>query len=517
MEIGKHYSLVKEHPSHFELHDSRDGKKFNVAKKDLHPAHQIKLMKMQKFADGGEAEDTAPEDTPDDTAAVPGDASASQAPYYLQANPAADQAPPTSAPQPTPGASGSWDPEMPKSAAPDASAAPPMPGAGSPTVDDVKNLVKAQTNAEMTQAKAQTDINQEQARTYQAYLEDENHRQQDFQGRMQSYQQNADQLTKDITDAKIDPNRYWHNASTGQKISAGVAMLLGGLSQGLLRGGPNQGSQAIQETINRDIDAQKSELGKKQTLLSDNLRTQGNLQAAENATRIQTNAMLQGQLQKTALASGNPVVMAKAQQAVAQLKLQAMPMIQSVAANQTKLQVLNSLQKGNVSQQDPSKFVQWVVPADKQKDVNKEIADRQNSNSIRGELKNQFNQAAKDVRFTSGGNPAYSTMITPPSIKTMDALTLPLIHDKEGRVNEFEQKTVKDLFPQAWDNDATIKKKWAGFENFLDGKSAAPTAKSFGIDLDKFDSTKRADSAPETQMKGGVKYQQVPGGWAPVK
>lgn len=51
----KHYSLVKEHDKHFEIHDKRDNKVFSVAKKDLHPANQIKIMKLQKLSDGGQA------------------------------------------------------------------------------------------------------------------------------------------------------------------------------------------------------------------------------------------------------------------------------------------------------------------------------------------------------------------------------------------------------------------------------------------------------------------------------
>lgn len=60
MTFPKHYSLVKDHPKHFELHDARDNKTFQIAKKDLHPASQIKVMKMQKFSDGGSVGSTPP-------------------------------------------------------------------------------------------------------------------------------------------------------------------------------------------------------------------------------------------------------------------------------------------------------------------------------------------------------------------------------------------------------------------------------------------------------------------------
>ncbi len=56
MELPKHYSLHSENDSHFVVHDARDGKTFHIAKKELHPANQIKVMRMQKLADGGDVD-----------------------------------------------------------------------------------------------------------------------------------------------------------------------------------------------------------------------------------------------------------------------------------------------------------------------------------------------------------------------------------------------------------------------------------------------------------------------------
>lgn len=55
MTFPKHYTLKKEHDRHFEIHDARDNKSFHVAKRDLHPANQIKIMRLPKFAEGGQA------------------------------------------------------------------------------------------------------------------------------------------------------------------------------------------------------------------------------------------------------------------------------------------------------------------------------------------------------------------------------------------------------------------------------------------------------------------------------
>ena len=68
-------------------------------------------------------------------------------------------------------------------------------------------------------------------------------------------------------------------------------------------------------------------------------------------------------------------------------------------------------------------------------------------------------------------------------------MMLPIIHDAEGRVNEFEQKTTSDLEPKPGDTAAKIQAKRQALEAFLNQKKSAPTAKGFGINLDNFGST----------------------------
>lgn len=56
-------------------------------------------------------------------------------------------------------------------------------------------------------------------------------------------------------DATVDPGRFWASRSTGQKISAIVGLALGSFGEH----GVNLAAQQINQAIDRDIDAQKSE------------------------------------------------------------------------------------------------------------------------------------------------------------------------------------------------------------------------------------------------------------------
>lgn len=62
----------------------------------------------------------------------------------------------------------------------------------------------------------------------------------------------------DIGKQKIDPERYWNNKSTGDKVLAALALGMGGAAAS--RGGSNPAMQMMESAINRDIDAQKSEI-----------------------------------------------------------------------------------------------------------------------------------------------------------------------------------------------------------------------------------------------------------------
>ncbi len=128
-------------------------------------------------------------------------------------------------------------------------------------------------------------------------------------------------LQKDYSDGKIDPNRFW-NQKTGfsgglSKVLAMVGLFLGGQAQ--VRGGSNPAQQMLQHAIDNDIDAQKAEMGKKQNLMRMNMEKYGDLQQAEQATRLDTMNMFNAQLQQMAAKTNSQVV--KSNAAIAQAEL----------------------------------------------------------------------------------------------------------------------------------------------------------------------------------------------------
>jgi hypothetical protein len=66
-------------------------------------------------------------------------------------------------------------------------------------------------------------------------------------------------------DLKVDPNRYWNEMSTGKHIQTGIGIALSGLGQGYLAAAgvnaPNMAMEMVKGAIDRDVDAQKANIG----------------------------------------------------------------------------------------------------------------------------------------------------------------------------------------------------------------------------------------------------------------
>lgn len=125
-----------------------------------------------------------------------------------------------------------------------------------------------------------------------------------IQQNITNFQDRLEQITADIEKTKIDPERFWKNKSTGQKIAASIALALGAFGAGLT-GQKNTAAEIINNAINADIDAQESDLVSKQragTLVSNQLNTAmkrfGDIGLSKSALRAASIQRLQNQIEQ---------------------------------------------------------------------------------------------------------------------------------------------------------------------------------------------------------------------------
>jgi hypothetical protein len=137
-----------------------------------------------------------------------------------------------------------------------------------------------------------------------------------YQDTVQPLQQKMADVTQGVADQTIQHNRVWANMSTGNRILAGVSILLGGIGQGLLKSKSNAALDAINENINRDVADQRAEMDKKNNLYKMYLGQTQNAEQAEALTKAHLLAVTQGMMALAAIRSNDP----KAQAAYMQNK-----------------------------------------------------------------------------------------------------------------------------------------------------------------------------------------------------
>ncbi len=329
MTLPNHYSLAKEHPDSFEIHDGRDNSRFHIAKKDIHPATQIKLMKMQKFDEGGDVEDESTSEAPAPQEEAPEEA-APQAPNVTpQFVPPEAQMPVNpQAPVVQPGNVNYGAPEV-------------QPPQAQAQVDPYANVPGYAENLKGIQAQAgvKNEYGQEIQSALNSHTAHMAEQQWKYEGERKRIDDEQSVLQKKLQNGEVDPRRYFKNMNTGQRIASAIGLILGGIGSGLGHT-PNMAAEMMNKAVDNDIEAQKMDLGKTNSLLNLNLQKYHNLNTAEAATRLQYNTVLQTQLQAAQNKATTNLAQAGLQMQLGQLKMQAEQYKQQMALKGVEAQGL---------------------------------------------------------------------------------------------------------------------------------------------------------------------------------
>lgn len=311
---------------------------------------------------------------------------------------------------------------------------------------------------------------------------------------------------------------------SGQGFLGGLARILGfvmgGGAQGVLGLNENPAVSMFNSQVNREIEAQRYEADKKMNLyklhqnrlqndsqaalqLGINLRQIADQQFNELMGKTGLGPMALQNLQT--LKAQNELAMQQSKMALANMKFQQQMMQQTQAG-------IGTGQKMTI---DPAMLVPSRVPEHHQENVYKEIERAQDTRRMSNAILKAFDDAAKEQTVLKTGA---GYLRTSPSLKLLHQALQPTFKDLEGTVRQAAMdNTFSNVSPAAGDFESTIAKKRAGLIDYLQSKASAPRAKSFGIDLDKFESTSPQKQAAEIKTMNGIKYQKVPGGWVKVQ
>ena len=493
MDLPKHYKLHSESDSHFVIHDERDGKQFKVAKKQLHPASQIKVMKMQKFDDGGKVKLLTGGDGPEKgvvpqsiaapspeegvvpqsiAAPSPEDSSKGIEPVNMSVptsitnqDDAANANPNTMTAQDTSGTMGSF-----------------------PTSQELKSAIGSQASGVEKEASATEKQNQALAAQYQKNIDQEQKLMESYNQKVQEKENQYNDLFSQVSQGKIDPKAYWKDHS---KLGAAIGIMLGGIGAGLTRG-PNLGLQVIQKNIENEIEAQKENLGNKRSLLSENLRSQGNMTGAMNATRLQMMAMAQGRIAQVAAQTGNPIIQAQAQQKIALMHQSTIPLRSQLAGNEIQMairkDVINRL-KSPRSGGEPDVDMQDLARAGL---VDKATAEKEQAAITKRQQAEAFltDQVKKldEEQSVFGGNFPYINPLNPESYKRRDQFIAGVIQTIQSasaskRLNpEMLATEAEPFLTKTMDSEKTREEGLTGLINLIRSHAdATPQASHYNV------------------------------------
>ncbi len=193
-----------------------------------------------------------------------------------------------------------------------------------PPVDTTNPMAKGSNTAikgmqaEQGANSALATIADKQAKANQDYLDQAAAAQQENAGILRTAGEHFNQVHQATVDAinagQIKPKDYIDKMSTGGKISTGIGLILGGMGQGLMRSKSNPALDFLNSQIDRNIEAQKANLGSQENLLSANMKQYQDVQTAVEATRMQETAIVQAHMNAMAGQYGGQIA---AQNAIA--------------------------------------------------------------------------------------------------------------------------------------------------------------------------------------------------------
>ena len=145
------------------------------------------------------------------------------------------------------------------------------------------------------------------------------------QANLQKIQSDMDASKQAYMNGHLDPHRLWNQAGIGNKISAGIGLVLGGIGAGLAHT-PNFALQIFDKMIDQDMESQRAEMDKNKSLFAMNMQRYGNQATANAATRLQLYNGLQAELQQKGMGLQSAQAQANYQMGMAGIQERMIPL-----------------------------------------------------------------------------------------------------------------------------------------------------------------------------------------------
>lgn len=426
------------------------------------------------------------------------------------------------------------DPNTPQTGpAPDASGVPPQPQAPQdPNASTDPNTMlqqgyKNQMAGIQGEAQAKGALGEQQAQAMQQQATVQKQAQDHYQSAVQGLNTERQNFIDDIRNGHINPEQYWtgtKDPKTGNiegghsKVAAGIGMILAGFNP---TSNPNAAINFLKYQMDKNMEGQVQNLGAKKTLLEANLRQFQNVQQATEMTRLMQNDALMNQIQMAAAKAQTPMAKAAAQNALGALQQESSQRFRQLSL----MNAMTNIAKDPNAHPDAMGEMLGYMRA-----VNPEMAKTYEPLYVPGiglakvpvpqEVRDKLtgfqtlNDQAKDLLNFTQKNTTLVPGTAAYNVGAQKALTLQssIREGKLGTVYKAGEQPLLDKFVSS--NPAGALKLWQTnpqLRELIRSNEAQMnvTKKSYGLPVPQ--------AAPEIQVKDGIQYQKVPGGWKKVK
>jgi hypothetical protein len=358
-------------------------------------------------------------------------------------------------------------------------AASPGLGLGTGYYDKLMQGVGEQKQGLRQEAAAQSAQGQAEAQAAQEHMDLSQQMNQEYQKHSQDLMNEYQNVLKDVRDQHIDPNHYYESKSVPGKIATAVGLIMGGIGGGLTHQ-ENPALKFLNSQIERDVQSQRDELGKKENLLSANMKQFGNLNDATKMTYAMQAGIYSDQLKMAAAKAMDPMAKARLLQASGQIDQQVVaPAMQQLAMQKALYGAMGSSSANPASKISLMQRAGYIDKTSAEQAL-KELGQAQNHQVQERTIINAFDKANKTNTVAGRASHLGSE---PASVGVLQSALMPYLKDAEGRISEVELQRTDKLIPRPGDSPEKVKEKRQGLINFIKEKSATPILDAYGIQV----------------------------------
>lgn len=311
-------------------------------------------------------------------------------------------------------------------------------------------------------------------------------------------------LMADIQNGHLDPNQYFTNLGTGQKIADAVGLILGGFSSGVT-GKPNGALEWIKDQQDKNIAAQQDKLGRQKTLLEANQKLYGDTVVGEQATRVAMDDMLSHEIQLQTSKTGDLAAQARGNQLLGDLAFKRGNDLNSMAIRQT---VIGAVRGGGGAGVSPLMLGQAGImkPEDAQKEQSALNAWRANQ-AVGTQA---YQQLAELQTAKSRISDPVQTGSRVAAVNARLASIIQAANPSERLTPESAELEIKPYLVNVTDNADTVQEKLNGFQQHLGLKYSSQLPVTAQYAPNSLPSIQTKPSQPKQVYQNGHMYNLNP-------